>query len=280
MTKWHAYGRFSRATGLKNEGRELLGREVLFTEKRDGENVSLWSDGSDFQISSHNLEQADDDIIRRFRETPEFQRAMDAILVERGDYQHDYILYGELLKLVGPTRIEPKRKHVHWILFDAWDGNEEVFVDYTILYQLGIHYRIPVVKALRSFVPITLEELQNEISIWLKWCKRHRREGIVGKVYRGEQTFFKEKIDIPKLERLRPTQEDRPVLPPMPEETVLRALKHALDVVGEDNWKNTKIAMPEVAKQFTVEGNEHNFAPPRNFFQLYQSIPLEKIKTA
>lgn len=284
--EWRSYGRLDRVKGLRNEGRELLGHEVIFTEKRDGENVAIWQKFGEpigdtqisiFKVSSHNLEDASEDIKSRLYHTPEWVRATELLSNESVQYKHNYILFGELLKTIGPTRIEPKRKHTHWVLFDVWDGSK--FLDYTLIYQLGKHYRIPVVRALHSFVPTTLEQTTEAVKTWLSWCKRHRREGIVGKSYFTEpQTFFKEKIDIPELERIRPTQQDKPQLPPMPEERILRALQHALDEVGLENWKDVRKAMPIVAKHLVVEGKEHNFEPPRNYFSVYQNTPLEKIQ--
>jgi len=59
---WRKYKDLEPHQRLKNEGRELLGKEILITEKRDGENVSVWLNGDEVKVSSHNLEKADDNI--------------------------------------------------------------------------------------------------------------------------------------------------------------------------------------------------------------------------
>lgn len=41
---WKRYSDLEPIRRLRNEGRELYGQRVLLTEKRDGENVSLWLD--------------------------------------------------------------------------------------------------------------------------------------------------------------------------------------------------------------------------------------------
>ena len=41
MTKWQGYPHLDRIHGMKNEGRELLGKTIFLQEKRDGENVSI-----------------------------------------------------------------------------------------------------------------------------------------------------------------------------------------------------------------------------------------------
>lgn len=273
-SEWKKYYELEPVRRLRNEGRELIGETVTLTEKRDGENVSVWlNEQEELMISSHNLAVASDDIVVRFRATPEHKKVI-ALLKTEQEFHKNYILYGELLKTVGATRIEPKRKNIHWILFDIWDCDEKRYLSYTQLYQTAYHYKLPVVRAVEFFIPTSIEDLNNHITKYLKWCIKHRREGIVGKDYKN-QVFFKEKIDLPKLPKI--PHQPQIQLPPMPEEKILRSLQHAYDEVGAENWKNVKIAMPIVAKQFQIEAKEHNFAPPRNMYKLYVDTPLELI---
>jgi hypothetical protein len=260
---------------LRNEGRELLGKTLTLTEKRDGSNISVWLDETEKpHISSHNLCQADESLVADFKRTKEYTKAIDAIHGEKG-FHKEYVLYGELVKEIGPTKIEPRHKGVCWILFDAWDIAEKRYISYTQLYQLAYHYKIPVVKVVDFFVPCSMEELNAKIASMMKWCKRHRREGIVGKDYEN-QVFFKEKIDLPKLPKI--PRDPQVQLPPMTQEKIIRALQHAFDEVTEANWKDTKIAMPIVAKHFEIEAKEHNFNTPRNMYQLWVNTPIEQIK--
>lgn len=275
LSEWKTYLDLEPIRRLKNEGRELIGKTITFTEKRDGENVSLWLDGKgESHISSHNLCQASDDIIGRFKATKEYDKAILLLKTEQG-FHREYVLYGELLKEVGPTRIEPKRKRIQWVLFDVWDCEEKRYISYTQLYQVACHYKIPVVRVVGFVVPVSMDDLDGIIKQQLKWCKRHRREGIVGKDY-GNQVFFKEKIDLPKLPKI--PRQPQIQLPPMPEERILRALQHAYDEVGAENWKNVKVAMPIVAKHFEVEAKEHNYSTPRNMYKLYVDTPIDQIK--
>jgi hypothetical protein len=270
--KWCHYKDLEPIRRLRNEGRELIGQTVTITEKRDGENVSLWLDETGKPcVSSHNLCDASADIITRFHTTKEYDKALLLLKTEQG-FHKEYVLYGELLKEVGPTRIEPRHKKIQWILFDAWDCEEKRYVSYTQLYQLAYHYKIPVVRAIGFVVPVSIENLEEIIKAQLKWCKRHRREGVVGKDY-DNQVFFKEKIDLPKLPKL--PRQPQLQFPPMPEEKIIRALQHAYDEVGAENWKETKIAMPIVARHFATEAKEHNFSTPRNMYQLWVNTPIE-----
>ena len=271
---WKKYSDLEPIRRLRNEGRELYGQRVLLTEKRDGENVSLWLDEEKkVRISSHNLEDADTNMQSRMKATPEYPKVVDLLTDE---YQGNIIVYGELLKSVSPTRIEPRRKHVHWIMFDVYDVDAERYMPYNWVYQLAYHYKIPMVRIVDEFIPMSEGELFAKIEEAKAWCKRHRREGIVGKDY-SNQTFFKEKIDLPKRPKLKQTQ-TRPEYPPMPEEKIIRALQHAFDEVGEEKWKDVKIAMPIVARHVASEAEEHNYDRPKNIYSYYVNIPLETIK--
>lgn len=97
---WQRYVELEPVKRLDNEGRELLGKEIYITIKRDGENISLWLDENDkIHISSHNNEIADDDIQSRMKATPEYKKAIDLLLDEKNRWHNDCILYGELLKI-------------------------------------------------------------------------------------------------------------------------------------------------------------------------------------
>ncbi len=278
MIEWRKYPDLEPIRRLKEEGRELLGKLVILTEKRDGSNVSIWlNDIDEVRVSSHNLEVAEESIINSLRGTVEYSKAVDLLKTELSGYNHRYILFGELVLPVGPTRIERRKKATHWILFDVYDCIEGKFLNYTQVYQLGYHYKIPIVNALITCVPDSLEGLTFRIDNLLKWCKRHRREGIVGKCY-SLQLFFKEKIDLPKLDKIERVTKEQIQYPPMPEDRILRALQHALDEVGEANWKDKAKAMPIIAKQLSVEAREHFFQVPRNMYQLYLDTQLEKIR--
>ena len=276
--KWKRY-EIDNWQRLKNEGRELLGKEIIFTEKRDGSNISVWLNNEDVIISSHNLEKCDAKLIRVMTATKEFKRIVEFLKEECETYHHNYIVYGELLQAgKSPTRIELPRKRTKWMLFDIWDMDAKRFLDFTLIYQTAYHFKLPIVKVVDTSVLTTMEEFKHKISEMEKWCKKHKREGVVGKNY-SEQIFFKAKIDLPKIKRIKDVQ--GPQLPSMPEERIMRALQHAWDEVGsEEKWKDKSIAMPIVARHISTEAKEHDFSPPRNMFQIYLNTPIDKINPA
>ena len=278
---WNKYTDLERHNQLRNEGRELLGEHIIYTVKRDGENVSLWlNDEKETVISSHRQETADSNIQSRMKATPEYDKVVELL---NDVYNCDVVVYGELLKTVSPTRIEPRRKHTHWILFDVWDCVNERYLPYNLVYQLAYHYKIPVVEIVDEHQPMSMTELTDKIDEVKKWCKRHRREGVVGKVHNskdGIQIFFKEKIDLPKRKKLDRENQNQSHYPPMPEEKILRALLHAFNEVGEEDWRKVKIAMPVVARHISTEAREHNYNVPKNIFSYYNDTPLETIKAS
>lgn len=275
MVCWKKYVDLEPLRRLQYEGRELLGQKVYFTEKRDGENVSLWlNEKGEVIISSRRLPVASSDIQSRMRSTPEYERVIELL---NDDYINECVVYGELLKTVSPTRIEPKRKHIHWVLFDLFSLKDNRFLPYNALYQIGQHFKIPVVRVIDFFIPESMQHLFDKVEEALKWCKRHRREGIVGKSFK-KQIFFKARIDLPKLPKLKRPQDIKVLLPPMPEEKILRALQHAFDEVGEENWLKKYIAMPVVARHIATEAREHHYSTPRNFYRYYIETPIEKIR--
>ena len=278
---WNKYTNLERHNQLRNEGRELLGEHIIYTVKRDGENVSLWlNEDKEVIISSHRQETADSNIQSRMKATPEYDKVVELL---NDEYSGNIVVYGELLKTVSPTRIEPRRKHLHWILFDVWDCVDERYLPYNLVYQLAYHYRIPVVEIVDEHQPMSMTELTDKIDEMKKWCRRHRREGVVGKVHNskeGVQIFFKEKIDLPKRKKLDKENQNQSHYPPMPEEKILRALLHAFNEVGEENWRKVKIAMPVVARHVSTEAREHNYNVPKNIFSYYNDTPLETIKAS
>jgi hypothetical protein len=266
---WQRYMELEPIKRLDNEGRELLGKEIYLTEKRDGSNVSLWLDEEDtVHISSHNQEDADSNIKADMIKTPEYNKAIELLKDEKHLWHNDSVLYGELLLKISPTRIEPRKKNIHWILFDIFSRVSQSYEDYVLVYQKGYHFHIPVVRLVDVIIPTDLDDLFKSIEKYKHWCKRHRREGIVGKSY-TTNVFFKEKIDLPKKPKLEKPQKSDITYPPMPEETILRALEHAIDIVGIDNWKDRSKTMPIVAQQLETEAKEHFFSTPRNYYQIY-----------
>jgi hypothetical protein len=292
---WQRYVELERIKQLRNEGRELLGELIYVEEKRDGENLSLWlEEGDVVHVSSHNMVNADPAIVSRLQAAPEYDKACAFLRYERATFNHEYMLYGELVnKGKGPTRIEPAHKYAHWHLFDIYDTTSRTFLPYPLLFQHGYHWKIPVIPAIEQFTVYQVEDLYAKIEDWKTWARKHKREGVVGKIYKnGVLIGFKEKIDLPKLEGLPRVRQEQAIYPPMPEDRILRAMLHAYDEVttiegqvlhpadAEHVWRDKAVAMPALVKHLVVEAREHNFEVPKKPYDLYVNTPLEKILAA
>lgn len=296
---WQRYIELERVKRLKEEGRELLGEYVYIFEKRDGENISMWleenssviPEGHMIHVSSHNMVNADPNIISRLVNTPEYSKAMELLRTELMTFSRHYILFGELVnKGKGPTRVEPTHKYAHWYLFDIYDIDTGHYLPYPLVHQLAYHYRLPCIDAFETWTLWKMEDLDPKIAEWKTWAKRHKREGVVGKVYKdGVLIGFKEKIDLPDLPPEPRAIREKATFPPMPEDRILRALQHAWDNLRDQNnnlspesleaiWKDKAIVMPVIAKYLGVEAREHNFNPPRNIFEIYLNTDIAKIR--
>ena len=269
---------------LRNEGRELLGKFIYLTEKRDGSNISIWLDENDnIRISSRNMINADESLVNILKSIKEYEKAVLLIKEQKEHFNEDFVVFGELInKGTSPARFE-RHKHPKYILFDIWDNKAGRFVGYNKLYQLAYQYRLPVVKVIELIVPVSLDELESKIQQALNWCKRHRREGVVGKCYQN-QVFFKEKLDVPKLPKVK-KKNQTPQYPPLPEEKVLRALQHTYDELAkqyenvDEIWNDKKIVMPVFAKYVSIECREHLYSMPRkSLYKFYIETPIEKVR--
>jgi hypothetical protein len=180
----------------------------------------------------------------------------------------------------GATRIEQPKKHGHLYLFDAYDPNTGRYLAYNELLLLARNYRIPIVNIFRVTKPNTMEELFQTRDEILEWCKPHKREGTVGKVFDGKyQIYFKEKINLPKRPKLKRPKEEGPQLPPMPHEKIISAIEQARAEVERSNgdFRDTKTAMPIVAKHIAAQAEEHGYAKVKNPFGYWQTYIEERL---
>jgi hypothetical protein len=280
MTTWRKYTELDPVRRLQFKGNELLTQNTIYLfEKRDGANVSVWlnNDGG-VCISSHNEENAEGNIQNKMRATPEFSKIVDLLQYEERFRDRKLIAYGELDISVSPTRCEMRKKHIHWTMFDIYDVDAEKYLHNLELQSLARVYKLPLPRIVCAFSTMKLQDVETYIQDALKWCGRHKREGIVGKCY-DTQVFFKEKRILKSPKKMRVPQ-PREQLPAMPEETIERAFEHAIDEVLKvgGNWNDTKIAMPIVAKHMQLEAREHNYAIPRDMYVRYlekQQVPMK-----
>lgn len=275
---FHKYRDLDHKRYLQYGGRELIGKFLVSTEKKDGECVPIWlNERQERKIGSRNQSIASGDITNRMMTTPEWELVQQLLLDEYLTYSKRYVVYGELDKEISPTRIEMRKKHLHWTMFDIYDLKAERYLGYSAVYQKAYDYGIPVVRLVDDLWLETLEELDEFCDSGIEWAKRHHREGVVIKCYEN-QVFFKVKRNLPKHKSTKTKGEIKPMLPPMPDDKCFRALVNAFIEVGEDDWDDVRIAMPVVANHFSTEAREHYYSVPKNIFLWYKDIPVEDLK--
>ena len=273
MTTWLRHPHFGRIAQLKNEGRELIGKDIYWTEKRDGSNISFWiDDDGNFRVSSHNMQDAEAALISKVTATAEYEKLFELVGSEPNK-----IFYAELIQIGrGPTRIEPPHKIPRLVLFDCLDTMTGKFLMHNFLHQLAYHHKIPVVKLFGVSRHDTMQSLFNKRDEMLEYCKKHRREGVVGKVYNVSDTYgiyFKEKIDLPRLQK-EPRTNTQPRLPSMPPDLIQSAMEQAKAEVERNGhrFNDPKHAMPIVVAHLTTQAREHDYATPKGMFTIYQQF--------
>lgn len=267
---------------LRNGGRELLGKPLYATEKRDGSNIMIWmktteetqyNDGtltvSIIQVSSRNMDTADSKLQAMLFRTAEWPKIQQMLRD-----QPQWVLFVELIpEGLGPTRLEPKHKKPSAVLFDIWSGT---FLNYTFIYQMAFHYRIPVVKLVEYLPEVrSLEELETWRQSLLKWARKHKREGVVIKWYgnhkgdpeNGDYVFAKEKVDMPERPKLQRGTSGKVELPVLPPSEVFGAISK---VAADQGLTGDKAHdMPLVAKYIAEEAKKHYCRAPTNIFAFY-----------
>jgi len=281
MAKNWRYMELSKILHLRNEGRELLGKHLYFTEKRDGSCLAIWFKEETgkiasmkrlfrrklrrtLTISSRNMVKAEGGIAKDFIDCDESPRVTEYLMDNK-----THIIFGELLrKGISPTRIENHEK-VEFIVFDIFDGTR--FFTFQQVHQFCYHYNMRCVRLFGEGRFTSMKTLLKYRDKMLKLCKKENREGVVIKTFQegSKPLYAKEKLDIatprghPKLER------GKPQLPPLPFSEAIGAVDKAYADLGEDFSDKNK-AMPLVARYIQVEMKKHICSKPEiNFFNLY-----------
>jgi len=288
MTKVWRYMELEKIQHLPNEGRELLGRYIYWTEKRDGSCLAVWlkllprykrilnkllrkrADNIpnpykwDFMVSSRNQEIAERSIQGDFFRSGDSGSAQVYL-----DDNPTHIVFGEILrKGLSPTRIEDHEK-VEFIIFDIYDGTR--FLGYQQVHQFCFHYGMKCVRLFGEGRFVSMESLYEYHDQMLEICKQENREGVVLKSFNedGRPLFCKEKLDTatprghPKIEK------GRPQYPPLPLSEAMGGIDKVYADLGQDFANKTK-AMPMVAKYIKEEMTKHQCsAPEGSFYRLY-----------
>jgi RNA ligase len=267
------YPDLDRITQLKPNPHILLGKEITWTEKRDGSNFGVYLDAEgNWHARSRNMDVASEQFHNYFKMTPQFEGVID-LLKDAEQWNDAYMVFGELLmKGKSPTKIEFHDEH-SFVVFDLWSAKTGGFVNYTKLYQECYHHHLPIVEVWGVCNVTSIESLLSFRDTILATSVELGREGSVGKYVNGaEYIYFKEKNDIPKYEKVpRVEEEGKIILPPLPDSELCGAIEKVYMDTG-DGFFDVSKAMPLIAEYVKIEQKKHNCAPPeRKLFDAYKS---------
>jgi hypothetical protein len=278
------YPHLERIYNLKPNPEILLGQEIFWTEKRDGSNLGAYLDEeNNVQLRTRNMDKASEDFYKAFKASEQAESVKE-FLLDAANWQNEYILFGEMLTPgKSPTRIEIHDKN-EFVVFDIWDRNNARFMNYNGVYQHCTHFGLPIVELYGTCNVNTVDALYSFKDQMLEKAKECGREGTVGKAWgetpynRGESagcsrhiTYFKEKNDLPKLEKIPRLEVDgKIVLPDLPDSEIYGAIEKVRADIGDEKFREIRISMPLIAQYVGEECKKHNSTAPRNLHKYYQ----------
>jgi len=262
--------------------RVLLGKRLLWTEKRDGKNTTIWvGDDNQIKISSHYQEKAVDDI-RQLVERAEDYPKIVKLLRENPHYQ----VYCEACpKGRSITGAEVYDRDVLFV-FDIYDSRAQKFLPYVVVHQHCYHHQIPIVSLFADTRHRSMKDLLKFKNYVLKECKSKGLEGMVIKPKNPYIELFghpqyiqaKVKLDVPEPKK-RKIQRGEPIYPPIPPNEILGAIDKVFQELGKEEFSNVSVAMPLVAKAVAIECKKHFYSKSdQKLFKFYQEY-LERMIT-
>jgi len=277
------YPHLERIYNLKPNPWILLGQEIFWTEKRDGSNLGAYlKDDGTLGLRTRNMDEASDGFKTAFQKSDQAENTVE-LLQDASNWGNEYVIFGEMLTPgKSPTRIEVHEKN-EFIVFDIWDTKHNQFMNYNATHQQCYHFDLPIVELYGTCNVVTVETLYDFKDQMLAKALECGREGVVGKAW-GETaynhgdsagcscliTYFKEKHDLPKLERLpRADEEGLITLPLLPDSEIFGAIEKVRTDIG-DKFNDVRVAMPLVAKYVAEECKKHNSQSPGNLYLYYQ----------
>lgn len=278
------YPHLERIFNLKPNPEILLGQEIYWTEKRDGSNIGAYlGTETGVQLRSRNLDQASEDFYKAFNASEQAEPVLE-LLQDACNWGNEYVIFGEMLTVgKSPTRTEMHEKN-EFVVFDIWDSKHGQFMNYNATHQHCHHFGIPVVELYGTCKVVTTESLYSFKDQMLAKALERGREGVVGKSWgetpfnKGESagcgrliTYFKEKHDLPALEKIPRVDEEGYIrLPELPDSEIFGAIEKVRTDIG-DKFTEIRTAMPLVARYVAEECKKHNCSAPKNLHRYYQA---------
>jgi hypothetical protein len=270
------YPEMNRIDNQRPNPHILLGKEIIFQEKRDGTNIGCYLDENDeLQLRTRNTLKAEKDFYTLFNSIDGLRQKITDLLFDARNWKNEYVVFGELMRTGTSYTKSERRNEPEFVVFDIWSNKGSNFMPYILAHQHAHHFNLSFVEVVGKCISVELDHLYDFKYKMLEWAKEHEREGVVGKIYGDEPIFFKEKLDTPKMEKI-PTeiQEGKIVLPELPDSEVNGAIEKVIADIGFDNFRNIKVAMPKIAEYVGIECKKHNCRSPSKKLIFYYNEKL------
>lgn len=250
----------------------LLGNDIYWTLKHDGSNTGFYFDEDhNVKIRSRNMPEAE------FKDKVLGLGVADAIIEMMNhlyeNYGSDVVVFGELMqKGKSPTGLKTFESD-DFVVFDIYSHSSESFVNFNQLCLLCGPFNIPVVELIGKCNVPSMEELYSFRDEMLK--ETEGEEGVVGKIYTKPKPFLnynylfvKEKHFIQKPRKEKRT-EGVCEQPQLDEGEIMKCIAKVFDESNLEDFKNTAITMPKIAKEISIECKQQNCMNRFNLFKYY-----------
>lgn len=251
--------------------RIILGKFLVWTEKRDGSNIRCYLDeNDDIQFGSRNMRMASLDLLQSIENTGYVDTLNECLTEEKEKWNSNLIIFFELLqKGRSPTHTEFHEKD-NIAIFDIY-SLENGWLTYNRIHQMCKMYDFPIVELWGTSIHSDIESFRKFEIDMLALAPKSIREGIVGKYYHGfESLFFKNRVDLPDLRKIKKHSDSGRIrLPLLPIPEIRGAIHKVYIDLGNEKFLDKKIAMPTIAKYVSDECRKHVCSSPKNLYKYY-----------
>ena len=265
------YPHLDHSRQLYPSPRIILGKLLIWSEKRDGSNVRVVLDeNGDIQFGSRNMFPASPDLINSMHRTGYISTLEECLKEHRDTWNSNLIIFFELLqKGKSPTRTEFHEKD-DITIFDIF-SLESGWLNYTKIHQICYEWKFPIVELWGMSVHSNLKTFKKFKGNMLKLAKKKNREGVVAKYYHQEESiFFKERLDVPVLDKVKiHIDKDAVESPFLPDIEVLSEVEKARVDLGMENFRKKEIAMPDIVRRVKEEARRRLCRVPKNLYSYY-----------
>jgi len=257
--------------------RILLGRRLFWTEKKDGECVTIWLREKDNKvcIASRNQEDANQDIKHRVTTSEDYPKVLKLL-----EQHPQFVCYVEECKKGRSITGAEEYDRTYLFLFDIYDKKAEYFLNYVAVHQHAYHHKIPIVGLFAETRHRSMKDLLKFRNHALKHCEAVGLEGMVIKPrnYIKDYGYIqaKVKLDVPEPKQKK-ISKGQPIYPPIPENEILGAVNKAHQELGDKKFKEIRLAMPLIAQYVGEECKKHFYSSPKGKLIIYYREYLERM---